>query len=280
MRYLPLIAFMFCQAVRGSDGFIDDAAIKAQFRDGLIRLMEEKRGLSAPELRRELKKEHRAEVKLTDGVSKEQTLPQLYEMAGKSSLIIGHLYLCDSCDEWHTNLAGGVSVSGDGIALTNYHVLQFKNAAVFGAMNASGDVFPISSVIASHRNDDIAVIQLETLKEIPFARLSSGALVGESVSIVSHPDSHFFSFSSGEISRLSIDPKLRTKRIEVTAPFARGSSGSGIFNRRGELVGLASATNAIYYEEDRSEVRNLQMVIHSGVPVQSVSELLSPPSKD
>lgn len=284
MRLLLLILASLTQSLQSADQFIDDAALKSKFREGLAGILEEKKGLSAAEVRRELKREKSMETEFVVEEDKEVDLnyssSELYKFARETSLIVGHLYLCDSCDEWHTNLAGGVAISPDGVILTNYHVLQFEKAAIFGAMNSKGEVFPLSQVIASSRRDDVAMIQLDSSGRIPFARLAQESPVGARVALVSHPDSHFYTFSSGEISRYSIDPKLRTKRIEITAAFARGSSGSGIFDYQGRLVGLASATNAVYYEEDDSENRNLQMVIHSGVPIQSVRKLLVPKATD
>ncbi|MDF1825709.1 MAG: serine protease [Verrucomicrobiales bacterium] len=267
------------QTAKSADDFIDDAAIKARFRESLIGFIEERKGLTAAEVRRELKREKSMEPGLSvenePAEAVNYTAPELYQQAKEASLIIGHLYLCDSCDEWHTNLAGGVAISPEGLVLTNFHVLQFEKAAIFGVMNSKGEVSRISKVIASSRSDDLAIIQLDSNEQASFAPLASGIMIGEEVALVSHPDSHFYSFTTGRVSRLSIEPKLRTRRVEITAPFARGSSGSGIFNRRGQLLGLASATNAVYYEEDQRGERNLQRVIYSGVPLPSIRDLLN-----
>ena len=275
---LSLFALLITIPLRGEDHLIDDAAIKRSFLQQIVALKESPgaSGLNAAVLRRELKKEKRGVPDLTLLPLKTATLSkrELYESAKPSTLIIGHIYLCDSCDKWHTNLAGGVVLSKDGIVATNYHVLQFERAAIFAAMDHRQKIFPIAEVLASDEKNDLAVIRLEIETEMEAAPLALDSSAGDAIGIVSHPDAHFYTFTSGEISRFSIHPKIRTQRLEVTAPFARGSSGSGIFDFRGNLVGIASATTSIYYEEDNREKRNLQMVIHSGVPASSLLELI------
>lgn len=279
-RLLILFLFALSQAdsLSGEEPVIDDAAIRKSFLKQIIALKETggSGGLNAAALRRELKEERRGipDLKLHPPRTSELSKQELYELAKNATLIIGHLYLSDSGEQWRTNLAGGVALSKDGIVATNYHVLQFERASIFAAMDQQQRVFPIRKVLASDRKNDLAVIQLEVEKGLDPLPVSPTSSVGDPIGIVSHPDAHFYTFTSGEISRFSITPKIRALRIEVTAPFARGSSGSGIFDQRGNLVGIASATNSIYYEEDDRNKRNLQMVIHSGVPARSLLKLI------
>ncbi|MDF2375861.1 MAG: serine protease [Verrucomicrobiales bacterium] len=276
---LSLLVFVLTNFLSAEELSIDDAAIRESFLEQVLAVKESEntKGLNAAALRRELKKEKQGipGLKLLPSHSRTLAGRALYETARRSTLIIGHLYLCDSCDEWHTNLAAGVALSKDGTVVTNYHVLQFERASIFAAMDHRQRVFPIREVLASDKQDDLAVIQLDTDSELDAAPLTADSSVGDSIGIVSHPDAHFFTFTTGEISRFSIDPGSRARRLEVTAPFARGSSGSGIFDFQGNLVGFASATNAIYYEEDNRERRNLQMVIYSGAPTSSLLKLIS-----
>ena len=41
--------------------------------------------------------------------------------------------------------------------------------------------------------------------------------------------------------------------LEITAEFSGGSSGSGVFNSHGELVGLVSCIHPMFREQERSD---------------------------
>ena len=47
--------------------------------------------------------------------TKEATPAQVAEMAKVSGYRVGWAYLCNSCDNWHVNLAGGYAVTDDGV---------------------------------------------------------------------------------------------------------------------------------------------------------------------
>lgn len=273
------IGLVACASILAEDFFFDDAAIRDAFRSGAEKFHDTPgaSGLTAHQLKRALREERRSPpgFLMLDPASKSLSPEIRYERARKATLVLGHLYRRDSKEGWRTNLAGAVVLSNDGIVVTNYHVLDFKTAAVFAAMDYRQRVFPISEVIASNRKADVAILRLGGVSDLEPVPVALQSKIGSEVSVISHPDSHFYSLSTGQISRFSIDPETRARRIEITAPFARGSSGSGIFDSAANLIGIASATNAIYYEEDGSTPRNLQMVIHSGVPSQTLRNLLS-----
>lgn len=280
-RHLAYLLFAAALSLTGpaqGEPFLDDTAIRKQFLEQILALRNAKNpaGLSAADLRSQLRKQKTGNTptRFPPRRKKILTRQQLYELAKESTFIVGHIYQCGQCDDWHTNLATGVAISEAGIIATNYHVLQFRNAAIFAAMDHRQRLFPIRAVFASDRDNDLAVIELETTAKFTAAPPVTEAQVGDEISIVSHPDAHFYSFTTGTISRFSIDPKTRTQRLETSAAFGRGSSGSGMFDRSGNLIGIASTTNAIYYEEEETAERNLQMVIHTGIPSVSLLQLL------
>lgn len=273
---LLAISLHFFPAI-AEDEPVDDAAIRKTFLEQAQSLRKNEVGMRASDLRKELRKEKRGVPDLVLPEPSSLTLlPKgQYDHGKSTTLIVGHIYHDDSHDNWRTNLAGGVVITPEGMAVTNFHVLDFDRAAHFAAMDEAGILYPIVAVLASDQKADLAIIQLETQTEWKAAPLAVDASVGDFISVISHPDAHFFSYTSGRISRFSIDPRSRARRIEITAPFARGSSGCAIYDRHGNVVGIVSATNAIYYEEDYRARRNLQMVIHSGVPTSSLRKLLS-----
>jgi len=64
--------------------------------------------------------------------------------------------------------------------------------------------------------------------------------------------------------------------MQITADFAKGPSGSGVFDHEGKLVGLVASTNSIYYDTKDEVDSNLQMVVKVTAPVRAIRELLAP----
>ncbi|MGE5179970.1 MAG: hypothetical protein ACM3PF_12855, partial [Bacteroidota bacterium] len=48
----------------------------------------------------------------------------LYDTARASHLRVGWAYVCDHCEDWHVNLAGGYPLTTDGAVATCYHVIN------------------------------------------------------------------------------------------------------------------------------------------------------------
>jgi hypothetical protein len=204
--------------------------------------------------------------------------PEIYRRASAATLVLGHLYQCGKCSKWHPTLAGGVVIDPGGIAVTNSHVMRAAKAKVFGAMLPDGEAFPVTEILAVSEADDLAVVRLkvrEGRKPLPTVRLApANDPPGTGVHVVSHPDGRFFTFSEGMIARHFVTPDTKAARLHITADYARGSSGCGVFNPRGELTALVSATQSIYYTEEKGIQRNLQMVVKSTIPVSSLRRLL------
>ena len=168
---------------------------------------------------------------------------ELYEHMVKSSLFVGELYDCGRCDRTHAGFSGGVAISEDGLALTNYHVIQGNSQTItegFIAMTHDGRCFEIEEILAANKSADIALIRLKAnghkFYAAPIANKRPKPI--EPIRIVSHPSGEFFVMTKGEVSRYS-----RTGNqvwLEVTADFGGGSSGSATFNDKGEVVGLVS----------------------------------------
>lgn len=193
--------------------------------------------------------------------------------ARAATLIIGHLYLCGRCEKHHASFASGVLLSSDGLALTNYHVLDSSEAIVFAARTADGRLFSFERVLAASKADDLALIRLRDAADLPFIPLGEALSTGDELFLVSHPDGHFYSLSRGHLSRKYLAADTRAPRLQITADFAKGSSGAGIFDRDGRLVGLATSTNSIYHSKEDGRNENLQMVVKSGVPLLAIRRL-------
>lgn len=169
----------------------------------------------------------------------------LYESILAASLVFAEVYDCGKCDNLHVNTAGGVVISGDGLALTNCHVLEGKNPGVVGvvAMNSEGVCHPVLEILSASRENDVALVRLggavRDFHPAPLARSPAPPLTR--VQVLSHPHREYFVLTEGRVSRYSLDhTRGRSTWMEITADFGAGSSGSGVFNEEGEIVGLVS----------------------------------------
>lgn len=190
----------------------------------------------------------------------------LYDTVDDGVLIVTGLYLCDKCDNLHTNNASGFVISKDGLAVTNYHVVENQKNVTMVAMTRDRKVYPIVEVLAGDKMKDTALVRLggEGFTPVPIART---ARVGESVHAVTNPQGRFYQYSSGEIARFFVKPQRKNaKRVTITADYGGGSSGGPIFNDQGQVVAMVS---------EAVVVPDKKIVFYDSVPYASILELFA-----
>lgn len=260
---------------------IDDVGLMLKMRDGLGAIADRKEGLSGEEVIK-LVKEAPAKAKME--LPGKLPRPAGYGDIAKSVFMIGSVYKCGKCDEWHpSGSATAWSLSEDGLMVTNHHVLAGAKGDVFGVCGVDGKVYPVKEVLAANPAADIAVFRVDPGDDrlTPLA-LGADAPVGAPVRIMSHPEGRFFFQTSGEVARYSKTP-ARGKRPErtwmsVTADYAKGSSGGPVINRQGRVVGIVANTQSIYYgsrdPEKKDDPGPLQMVVKNCVPIAALRGLI------
>jgi S1-C subfamily serine protease len=161
---------------------------------------------------------------------------------------MANVYDCGKCDKQHASTAGGVVIGPDGLVLTNYHVIEKSNPGTLGlvAVTHDGVAHPIVEILAASAADDVALIRIggdtSQLQPAPVANKQPGPMTP--VNVLSHPHRQYFVLTDGQVSRYTVDMRpLRPETVwmEITADCGGGSSGSGVFNEAGEVVGLVSA---------------------------------------
>lgn len=272
---IVLCVLLAAVPMRGEE-FIDDEAIKTAFENQLGKQFQAGGLPSGSITVKQLHRVSTADLATPTPPTANVPSPEgsAFARARAATLVLGHLYLCGKCDRYHARLSGGVVISPDGLALTCYHVLDTREAIVFGAMTADGRVHAIDEVIAASKAHDLALVRLRDAQDlscIPLATGSPGS--GDELFVVSHPDGHFHSLTRGHLVRKYLTARERSPRLQITPDCAKGSSGCGIFNLRGELVGLVAATSSIHHGDSEDKQGDLQMVVKSGVPVESVRRL-------
>ena len=170
-------------------------------------------------------------------------------------------------------------ISEDGLAVTNYHVLEGnKEAVTFGAMTHDGKVFAVEEVVAASKADDLAVVRLAKAEGLTPVALSTRARAGDVVAVVSHPKGKFYSYTEGVVSRYALGARAGKSVVtmEITADYAVGSSGSPVFDEFGNVVGVVASTHFLFANPKGKgeEPSAAQMVVKSCVPVSSILNLL------
>jgi Copper amine oxidase N-terminal domain/Trypsin-like peptidase domain len=140
--------------------------------------------------------------------------------------------------ETNTGQGSGVFV-GEGLILTNAHVVdQMTDAAVY--FNESTLEW-VDGIVAYDEEVDLALLKLQHPINIDPVKIGSSfdLVKGEKVVAIGSPLGFQNTVSDGIVSNLYEMDGVRV--IQNTASTDHGSSGGGLFNMRGELVGITSS---------------------------------------
>ncbi|MHC4507147.1 MAG: S1 family peptidase [Planctomycetota bacterium] len=217
------------------------------------------------------------------------TPAEIYRRRKDAVVVVGGIYKCKKCSKWHVSTASGFLITPDGIVVTNYHVVNSSDRKALGAMTYDGRVFPVARVLAADEPADIAIVKLDPLgkpdkpgkrnerdtRALPYLALAPDAPVGTPVWVISHPRTHFYTFTEGMVSGYFVEPrkKHQTRRMTITADFGKGSSGAPVLDGKGVVVGMVASTRAVS-AEPHSDKSYAQMVLRHCVPVKSVRGLI------
>jgi S1-C subfamily serine protease len=290
---------------------VDDAALAQQFVEGLATLVENapsktQRTLEAGNALRLLAQTEGSSIRLPNRQEKlTGSTEELYQRAMPAVVVIGSIYKCDSCSKWHLGgMASGWLLSDHGLVVTNHHVFTEEANHYFGAMTSDGNVYAIRTILASDRDGDAAIAQLDTRDVVlPFLRLGQAAACGDPVVVISHPAGRFYSLTRGVVSRYhrhDADPATMAKSdgsvhaprkhtrdetlqdtpapvwMSVTADYAVGSSGGPVFDSSGDVVGMVSRTYSTQASKHhrRHDSFGNQMVFKDCVSLDTILGLL------
>ena len=164
-----------------------------------------------------------------------------------------------------TGQGSGVIVDAAGVFVTNLHVIRGDTTA--SVKLANGDVY-----------DDVAVIDVDERKDLVLLKIKAFGLVpavlgdsdeeqaGDRVVLIGSPRGLELSVSDGLISALR-ESGDGYRLFQTSAAASPGSSGGGMFNEFGELIGIVSSKIA--------DGENLNF----GIPVNYMRGLLSSQSR-
>ncbi|MEK7174715.1 MAG: trypsin-like peptidase domain-containing protein [Patescibacteria group bacterium] len=143
----------------------------------------------------------------------------------------------------------GFIVSRDGLVLTNKHVVQDPEA-VYTIVTEDDNRYP-AKVLARDPINDIAILKMESEKELPFIKLtnSSALELGETVVAIGNTLGEFKNtVSAGVVSGLSRfitaqnefsgEAAFLRGLIQTDAAINPGNSGGPLINTKGEAIGI------------------------------------------
>lgn len=126
----------------------------------------------------------------------------------------------------------GVVLSADGLIATNFHVLENASTAQF--VFHDGTVYQgAATVVGLSPEEDIALVKIEKDGLSPAVPVST-VRINEAVSAVGSPHGERNAVTTGTVEDYDQDI------ISATAAISHGSSGGGLFNASGGLIGITS----------------------------------------
>ena len=165
----------------------------------------------------------------------------------------------------------GVIISGDGYIITNHHVVSGA-AQVRVRLNDGTEYEAV--VIGSDSKTDVAVLKIKAEGLSPAVVGDSDSLqVGEFVLAVGNPLGRLGgTVTDGIISALDRDVTVNNQSmhlLQMNAAVSPGNSGGGLFNGRGELIGIVNAKSA------DTDAEGLGFAIPINTAIRVAEELIS-----
>lgn len=155
--------------------------------------------------------------------------------------VSGSVVIIKAHSKKHGDFQGsGVLIEDGKTIVTNLHVVQ--NATMVNIEFPDGRNYRAKGYLAVNAEKDLITIRLpkkmSRLKAIKIADLKS-LKVGQKVVAIGSPQGLSNTVSEGIVSAIR-EFNFSSKVIQTTAPLSPGSSGGGLFNENGRLVGITS----------------------------------------
>lgn len=140
----------------------------------------------------------------------------------------------------------GFIISDKGLLVTNYHVISIGSR--FTATNTeNGKIYELE-LMQKDKTNDIAILKIKNLEQklpsIPY-KLSSKAKVGQNVFTIGYPLNNVMGnnqkVTNGIINALT-GMQDDSRYYQISVPIQPGNSGGALFDMKGNLIGITTAT--------------------------------------
>lgn len=289
-----IIIFFFCTFVAFGSVRANDNRTFRKYEDTekeILNALKSTGGISTFNSMKNLKKQAETiasntvvNAALIGASTKKMTGEELVAKRSESALLICKYMPKVALDESVQVGASAIALTEDGVCISNYHVFvslidstsklsDFDS--IFFVATKSGKLYPITAVLSYNKAADIAVFKVDTKGE-KMAAIPMGNDLPEGANIhaITHPVGHFFYYSKGVVARnmCTDENDPFSNRTEITADFAKGSSGGPLMDDCGNLAAMVTTTQSIYYV-DRPQT-SLQMVVKTVIPASSIKRLI------
>lgn len=135
---------------------------------------------------------------------------------------------------------GSGLVVGNDLIVTNLHVIEGGHAVTANFENGRSET--VFGVVAVDFDHDLVLLRAFThgIRSLPLDR-PNNIQIGDPVIAVGSPEGYGNSISTGVVSGFRL--YSGSKVIQTTAPISHGSSGGGLINMDGQVVGITSFFN-------------------------------------
>lgn len=173
-----------------------------------------------------------------------------------------------------TGAGSGVILSADGTIVTNDHVVE--GATRITVTTVDGTEYE-ATLLGTDSKTDVAVLKVEATGLTPVILGDSDVLtVGEYTMVIGNPLGQLGgTVTDGIISALSRDVTINGETmnlLQTNAAINPGNSGGGMFNEKGELVGIVNAKSG--NTDGSTSIEGLGFAIPVNTVKKSVEELL------
>ncbi len=170
----------------------------------------------------------------------------------------------------------GVIFSEDGIVVTNDHVVD--GASTITVRTSDGTSYE-ATLVGADSKTDIAVLRIEADGLTPAILGDSDALsVGEYAMAIGNPLGQLGgTVTDGIVSALSREVNVNGENmtlLQTNAAINPGNSGGGLFNEKGELIGIVNAKSSNGASSSGASIEGLGFAIPVNTVKNSVQELL------
>jgi len=141
-------------------------------------------------------------------------------------------------------LGSGFLISPDGRILTNNHVIS--GSSKIEVRFADGSRYT-AKVLVADRADDLAMIQIDPKKKLPFLKLgdSDALQVGQKVLAIGNPFGFSGTLTTGIVSSMGRDIRNENSMLEgliqTDAAINEGNSGGPLLDSQGNVIGINTA---------------------------------------
>ncbi|ERJ57611.1 hypothetical protein M472_02410 [Sphingobacterium paucimobilis HER1398] len=213
------------------------------------------------------------------------TRPELYKSKAPQVYRFVKVFRDDSGQLIIENIATAFPISEDGYFCMNYHMAELfgvgsgipaslDSVEHYFLADYAGNIVTIDSICSYNQQADVAIVKADTKgQKITAFALGDDLQTGDDVFIIAHPKAYLYYFSTGMINRFTQQGNnIYSRKMEIAADYAGGSSGGPIFDSKGNIAGMVSLTQSFYYHQ--KEQRSLQMVVKQAVPVSVIKALI------